>query len=272
VHLFVAVDQEGGNVARLKERYGFRRTVSQQYLGSRDDLLVTRLFGLLTAETLAGSGINLNLAPVVDLNTNPDNPVIGRLGRSFSADHVAVTNHSLEVISAHHTQRVLTTLKHFPGHGSSREDSHLGFVDVTYTWSPLELEPYDKIIKAGLCDVVMTAHIFNANLDPDLPATLSEKTIGGLLRGRLNYDGVVMTDDLQMKAISDHYSFEDTIELAIHAGVDILTIGNNLMYGPGTARRAVAIISSLVQSGRIPPERIEQSYQRIMRLKAWLTA
>jgi beta-N-acetylhexosaminidase len=161
-------------------------------------------------------------------------------------------------------------LKHFPGHGSSRDDSHLGFVDVTNTWARAELEPYARLIAAGQCDAVMTAHIFNANLDPSLPATLSERIITGLLRDELRFDGVIVSDDMQMKAISDHYGFETAIRLAMEAGVDILAIANNSVFEPDVAARAIAVIQRLVQEGRISAARIEQSYQRIMRLKARL--
>ncbi|MEO8287917.1 MAG: glycoside hydrolase family 3 N-terminal domain-containing protein [Chloroflexota bacterium] len=268
--LLISVDQEGGSVARLKPQYGFAQTVSQQYLGNLNDASTTYRYADETAGTLRSTGINMNLAPVVDLNTNPSNPVIGVYGRSFSADPLTVTTHSEQVINAHREHGIFCTLKHFPGHGSSRADSHLGFTDVTATWSPVELEPYMDIIRAGLCDVVMTAHIFNANLDPDLPATLSRKTITGLLRDDFGFDGVVMTDDMQMRAITDNYSFETALRLAILAGVDIITIGNNMLYGPGTTALAISTIKQLVANDLIPIERIDQSYQRIKLLKSWI--
>lgn len=267
VPLLIAADQEGGSVARLKPQYGFPPTVSQQYLGNLNDAQTTSHYASSTASTLAAHGINLNLAPVVDLNTNPNNPVIGSLGRSFSANPLTVAKQALEVIAAHHTYGVRCTLKHFPGHGSSQADSHLGFVDVTNTWAPIELEPYSRLINAGACDIIMTAHIFNARLDPNLPATLSYPTITGILREQLGYDGVVMTDDLIMRAITDRYSFPIAIELAVKAGVDILTISDNLLYRGGTAAYAISIIKQLVQKGAVSAERIDQSYERISRLK-----
>ncbi|MGE5262675.1 MAG: glycoside hydrolase family 3 protein [Acidobacteriota bacterium] len=268
--LLIAVDQEGGMVARLNERYGFPPTVSAQYLGSLDRLETTRDYAETTARTLADLGINLNLAPVVDLNINPQNPVIGKIERSFSADLAVVTRHALEVVRAHHKYGVLTTLKHFPGHGNSKEDSHLGLVDVTKTWSPVDLEPFSKIIAAGECDTVMTAHIFNATLDPLLPATLSALTLGGILREALHFEGVIISDDMQMKAITDHYGIDSAVELAIRAGVDILTIANNSIFDRYAAATTVAVIQRLVQDGKISAERIDQSYQRITRLKARL--
>lgn len=268
--LLIGVDQEGGSVARLKERYGFPATVTQQYLGRLNNLRTTRRYADATAGTLANAGFNLNLAPVVDLNTNPSNPVIGKLGRSFSADPTVVINHSLQVLEAHRSRGLGCSLKHFPGHGSSRADSHLGFVDVTRTWSEGELQPYERIIKAGKCDLVMTAHIFNSKLDPELPATLSRKTITGILRDKLGFAGVIMSDDMQMKAISMHYSLERALYLAIDAGVDIFTLTPSRAYQGDLALRVIRAIKSHVQSGAISPARIDQSYQRIRHFKAGL--
>ena len=269
--LLIAIDQEGGKVARLTERYGFPATVSQQTLGTKNDLAYTRQVADTTAKTLADAGINLNLAPAVDLNTNPNNPVIGKIERSFSADANVVTNHARELMQAHHARHVLTTLKHFPGHGSSKDDSHLGFVDVTQTWARTELEPYRKIIAAGECDTVMTAHVFNANLDPKLPATLSKNIITGILRDELKFDGVVITDDMGMGAISQNYGFEYAIELALNAGVDMLALANNSdPFDENIATRAHTAIKRMVNEGKVPRARIEQAYRRVSKLKARL--
>ena len=267
IPMLIGIDQEGGQVARLKTSTGFPATVSAQYLGSANDLSLTRQYAEQMAALLAGLGINLNLAPVVDVNLNPQNPIIGKRERSFSADPASVTRHALEVLNAFHRHNVLGTLKHFPGHGSSTDDSHLGIADVTGTWSPVELEPYREIIAAGQADVVMTAHIFNANLDSVYPATLSKPIITGLLREELGYDGVVMSDDLQMGAIRRYYSLETTIQLALDAGVDILALANNLEFASDLAARAIAIVKQLVHDGAVTEARIHQSYARIQQLK-----
>lgn len=272
VPLLVAIDQEGGNVARLKEAYGFPPSVSHQYLGALNDPAETYRQASRMAQTLAQLGINLNLAPVVDLLANPDNPIIAGYGRSFSADPQVVVTHALEFIRAHHEQGVLCTLKHFPGHGSSAGDSHLGLVDVSDTWSRTELEPYRRLMAAGAVDAVMTAHVFNANLDPGYPATLSRATITGLLREELGYDGVVISDDMQMGAITTQYGFETAILLAIEAGVDILSFSNNLAYDENIMTRALATIRELVIGGVISEARIDESYQKVMRLKQRLQA
>ena len=265
--LLVAVDQEGGKIARLKEKFGFPPTVSHQYLGTRNDLALTHRQATVIAQMLRQLGINLNLAPVVDLNTNPGNPIIGKLERSFSGDPDIVARHALEFIKAHHEQGVLCTLKHFPGHGSSTADSHLGLVDVTNTWSRTELEPYTMLIRAGAVDAIMTAHVYNAKLDPENPATLSKPTITGTLRKELNYDGVVLSDDMQMGVIAQHYGFETAVRATIEAGVDVLVVANNSVYEEDIAARTVTLIKRLVQAGNIPETRIDESYQRIQRLK-----
>ncbi len=270
--LLIAVDQEGGRIARLKERYGFPPTLSHWELGQKGDLSETAHHSRRLAETLSSMGIGLNMAPVVDLCANPDNPVIAQLDRCFSSDPQQVTQHAAAFIKAHHQRGVLTTLKHFPGHGSSRADSHLGFTDVTSTWTAAELEPYTRIIAAGQADAVMTAHVFNARLDEAYPATLSQRIIGGILRKELGFDGVVVSDDMQMGAIADHYGLQTTIRRAIEAGVDILVFGNNLEYDEQIVAKATAIIRDLVHNGKLDEARIDESYRRIMRLKERLTS
>ncbi|WP_291320513.1 glycoside hydrolase family 3 protein [Desulfonatronospira sp.] len=265
--LLVAVDQEGGRVARLKEKHGFPETVSQAWLGEQDDPELTHAHASKTAATLDRMGININLAPVVDVNVNPENPVIGGLKRSFSFDPDIVARHAREVILAHREQGVLTALKHFPGHGSSTEDSHLGFTDVTRTWSSSELKPYRDLFKSPGADMVMTAHVFNARLDPEWPATLSSRVLNGLLRKDLGFDGVIISDDMQMKAITDNHHLETALKKTILAGTDIIIFGNNLVYEEDVARKAGDIILDLVRRDKIPAARIKEAHQRIMNLK-----
>jgi len=267
IPLIVSIDQEGGRVCRLKEKFGFPPTVSHQFLGKKNDLTLTRKEAMVLAQTMYSLGVNMNLAPVVDLNTNPENPVIGKLERSFSADPEIVTKHALEFIRAHHEKGVLCTLKHFPGHGSSTGDSHSGLTDVTKTWSEEELIPYENVIKAGLADAVMTAHVFNSNLDKEYPATLSKAVITGILREKLKFDGVIISDDMQMGAIVNYYGFEKAIQLALEAGIDILAFANNSVYDEDAARKAHDYIKKLVKDGIIKESRIDVSFERIMKLK-----
>ena len=272
VPLLVSIDQEGGRVNRLKPAYGFPETVSHEELGLRNDLAETyrRADGIAT--TLASLGINLNLAPVVDLDANANNPIIKGKGRSFSSDPEAVARHAAEFIRAHHAHGVLTCAKHFPGHGSAAGDTHLGLVDVTQTWHERELIPFQRLIAAGLCDVVMSAHVFNARLDPQRPATLSRAVITGILRDRFGFDGVITSDDMEMKAISSHYGLEESAPAAIEAGIDVLCFGNNMSFDPEIASRAIGILERAVRSGRLSEARIDQSAARVAKLKQRLQA
>jgi beta-N-acetylhexosaminidase len=270
--LLVAVDHEGGIVTRLREEHGFPSTLSHQALGEADDIAFTREQAAMMAQTLAELGFNLNLAPVVDVNVNPANPIIAKHGRSFSGDPEIVTRQALEFVRAHHKQGVLCTLKHFPGHGSSTGDSHRGFVDITETWTRSELLPYARIIGAGLADAIMTAHVFNANLDADYPATLSHRIITGILREELGFGGVVISDDMQMRAIVDHHGFEAAIQGAIEAGVDVIAFANNSVYEEDVAVRAATLIKQAVQNGAISVARIDEAYRRVVRLKQRLVS
>ena len=268
--LIVAIDEEGGRVARLDQRHGFPPTVSAQTMGERGDLAYTREEAARMAGTLLAAGVNLNLAPVVDLDVNPLNPIIGALGRSFSANPSVVTEQAGAFIDAHHRVGVRCTLKHFPGHGSSTGDTHLGVVDVTTTWSEIELEPFRDLVAAGAVDAILTAHVFNSTLDPEYPATLSRATITGILRGRLGWDGLVLSDDMQMAAIRDAFGYEDAVRLAINAGVDILTIANQQLFEEGIVGRTIDLVERLVGDGKITAERIDASYRRIQAFKAGL--
>jgi beta-N-acetylhexosaminidase len=268
VPLFIAIDQEGGRVNRLKTTYGFPASVSAQYLGRINNTDSTRFYADRAARTLKSVGINVNFAPVVDVNSNPDNPVIGKLERSYSADPEIVATHARVVTAVHKEYGIVTTFKHFPGHGSAWNDSHVGMADVTTTWADSELIPYRRAIEANELDAIMTAHIFNANFDKDHPGTLSKRVLTGMLREELGFDGVIYSDDMQMKAVADFYGLEQAIELGINAGIDILTFGNNThQYEPDIAERAFKTIKMLVETGRISEARIDESYQRIMKLK-----
>lgn len=266
--LLVSIDQEGGNVSRLKEKHGFPESVSAEYLGKINNADSSKYYARRAAQTLSNAGINMNFAPVVDLNVNTDNPVIGKLNRSYSADPTVVTEQSKILINALHRNNILSVLKHFPGHGSSKKDSHLGVVDVSDTWSSKELEPYRSLINNQMIDAIMTAHIFNAQIDSEYPATLSKPTINGVLRDSLEFDGVVISDDLMMGAIRKEYGLKETIKRSLLAGVDILMFSNNFTYDSNIMPKAHRIIKTLIKEGEISRERIDASYQRIMEMKS----
>ena len=269
IPLFITIDQEGGKVNRLKEKYGFPRSITARAMGKAKTLDSVRFYASSIASTLAGLGINVNFAPCVDLAINPENTVIVKPERSFSSNEDTVAMMAIEYIKQHRKVGVLTALKHFPGHGSSKEDTHFGVADVTNTWSDRELKPYKMLIDSGYVDAVMTSHIVNKNLDTNgLPGTLSKDILDGILRKRLGFNGVVFSDDMQMHAIAKNYGLEETIKLAINAGVDIMCFSNNIS---GSEERTVTkvheIIRKFVESGEIPKARINESFKRVMDLK-----
>ena len=269
--LLIATDQEGGKVARLKPQYGFLPTVTAEYLGTVDNEDTTRYYASRLAREMNESGVNVNLAPVVDV-LNHDCAAVGHYLRCFSVDPQVIARHASWFIDECHSQGVLCTLKHFPGHGNAIDDSHYGFVDVTNGWTPVELEPFKTLIDAGKADLIMTAHLFNRNIDDEYPATLSKKTLTDLLRNEMGYDGVVVTDDLYMQAIRNNYSIPTALELAINAGADLICVGNNISTGFEADRpfKLVDMIVTSVKEGRIPWSRLQESHERIMKLHGML--
>ncbi len=269
--LLIAVDQEGGKVQRLKSKYGFYgKFPKASDVIKLSDASVKQHYETMGAE-LRSVGINYNLAPDVDLAINKRNRVIYRLGRSFGADPKQVVHYASIFMDAMHDNGVLTSLKHFPGHGSSLGDTHKGFVDVTKLWKPIELEPYKMLSQTQTIDTVMVAHVFNAKLDSRYPASLSKKVVNGKLREEFGFNGVVITDDLQMGAINKKYGLKNTLKLAINAGDDILLFGNQLsVKSMVKTSTLVNMIKELIQSGDVNPSDIEASNERVERLKAKL--
>ncbi len=265
--LFISIDQEGGLINRLKPEYGFPKTRSHGELGKLNDPKETEIEGAHIAKMLKEMGINLNFAPVLDIAKNPETSVIGKRERSFGANATTVSIHSESYVKGHESENILSCCKHFPGHGSAVGDTHFGFVDVTDTWEENEVSPYKNLIDKGLCRMIMTAHIFNKRFDDKLPSTLSEKAIQGFLRSELGYDGVVISDDMQMQAISDHYSLKESLRLGILAGLDLFCFGNNLLQEQIRASEAINAVLELVEEGKISEERIDVSVKRILKLK-----
>ena len=264
--LLIAVDQEGGKVQRLKSKYGFYgKFPKASDVIKMDQSKIKSTYTKMSAE-LKSVGINYDLAPVVDLDINMQNHVIHGLGRSFGKDPKIVAKYASTFIDAMHSHGVLTSIKHFPGHGSSVGDTHKGFVDVTNLWKEIELEPYHLL--KDKADTVMVAHVFNKKLDAVYPASLSYKTITKMLRWKLGYHGVVITDDLQMGAISKKYGLKNTLKLAINAGDDILLIGNQLDPRKVKSTKVlVETIERLIKSGEVKVENIDTAYARIQKLK-----
>lgn len=268
--LLIAADQEGGLVQRLKPRYGFTKIPTARYIGQVANDDTTRYYASVMARELAESGVNVNLAPETDIH-RADCPVIGGLDRAFATDPDSVARFAALTIDEMGKQGVTCVLKHFPGHGSATSDSHYGLTDVTATWDSTELVPFKRLIDGGYNGMIMTAHIFNRQLDEEYPATLSRKMLTEVLREKLGFKGVILTDDMYMQGIIDNYAIEDAIVAAINAGADMMCMGNNITTGFEADRPAkvVDIIVKAVKEGRIPVQRIIEANARIEKLREW---
>lgn len=266
IPLFISVDEEGGMVSRLKSRYGFSDKKSAQELGKGTVNDAIPSMEHLVLE-LSENHFNMNFAPLVDVNVNPNNPVIGKVKRSFSEDEKIVSDFASKFIDIQNEHNIISVLKHFPGHGSSDSDSHLGLVDVTSSWEARELFPYEDLIAKNKVDMIMSAHVYQRELDPDYPATLSKKILTNILRDKLHYKGVVISDDMNMGAIRDHFGIEESVELAVNAGIDILLFGNNLDYDKYSAKNVRDTLVMLVKSGRVSEARIQESALKVLKLK-----
>lgn len=267
--LFISIDQEGGKVSRLKEKYGFPPTVSQAYLGENDSQKITSEWAARTAFTLKSLGINLNFAPSVDVNINPDCPIIGKLERSFSDNPEKVVKHANIIIEEHSKLGIATSIKHFPGHGSSTSDTHKGIVDVTNTYNISEIIPFKELIKQGVVDMVMTSHVFNSNFDDKYPATMSYNTLTNMLRVQMDYRGIIVSDDMAMGAIANQYDLKTCLEKAINAGVDMFIFSNNIeKYDDSIGYKAIDTIFDLIKEGKVSEKKIIDSYVKIEKLKS----
>ncbi|OBQ57660.1 glycoside hydrolase family 3 protein [Halodesulfovibrio spirochaetisodalis] len=266
IPLFVAVDQEGGYVARFKPAHGFNGTPSAQLLGKKP-VNETFAAGEKTGSYLKDVGVNMNFAPVLDVNVNPECPVIGAIERSFSDDPSKVATYAHAFAQGMGRYGVIAGYKHFPGHGSSLEDSHNGLPDISQTWSSSELLPYSELIGTEPAHVVMVGHLYNKKIDENCPASLSYAVVTDILRKQLKFSGVVVTDDLQMEAITNEYSIEDAAIKAVKAGSDIVLVGNNIEYDPDVVCKIVTALTWAVHNGEISLERVQESYNRIIRLK-----
>lgn len=266
--LFTAVDQEGGLVARFTSSNGYQKTPSAYKLGTEiNSEDTTRYYAAMMAGWLYDAGFNVNFAPVVDVNVNPESPAIGHYGRSFSDDPVVVYNHSSWFIDEFHQKNISTALKHFPGHGSAEDDSHLGFTDITSTWSAVELNPYELLIDDGYKDLVMSGHLFNENIDTLYPASLSTFALDSLLRNELGFEGIIVSDEMFMQAISANFGFEEAVVQAVIAGTDILLYSTNFYEEQPLVPYIIDLIETKVNENVIPVSRIEEAYDRITALK-----
>ncbi len=265
--LLLAVDEEGGKVRRLRKSQGFTEFPSAAHVGAKMDLVQAYDIYKRMAQQISHAGLNLNLGPVVDVNINRVSPAIGQLNRSFSRNPRTVYDYSTIFIQAHHAVGVLTTLKHYPGHGSSREDTHNNLTDITHSWRKSEQLPFKRLIDSAQVDLIMAGHLFDTSIDPLYPASLSAAHIQHTLREQLGFDGVVLTDDLQMGAIIKNYKLDEIIISAVNAGCDILQFSDPLELNPNLPVYVRDVLTAAVKDGQVDPEFIHASYRRITRLK-----
>ena len=265
--LLISVDQEGGHTSRLKSVYGFAQDTTWAHVGKLDSPVLTKQFSEDTANTLKNAGINLNFAPVLDLDYGSGS-VISDQERACSNDPEKVIEHSKIFIKAHRENKVITCGKHFPGLGSASGDTHEGITDISNSWTVKDLQPFDKLIQDNELDTVMVSHAFDKKLDPDYPSSLSQNIITKMLRNDLGFEGVIICDDPSMRAISDHYNLEETFKLMLDAGVDLFCLGNNLIYDPDYIPNAIKSVCNLISAGKIKKTRIERSIDKIELLKS----
>jgi len=262
----IAVDQEGGHVQRLGRAAGFSPIPSARRIADGERATARARYRRMAAE-LAEVGVNLNLAPVVDLDRNSDNPIIARFGRSYGADPDRVSAFAEIFIAAHRDRGIATVAKHFPGHGSSSTDTHTEFADVTGSWAAIELLPYSSL--AGRLDGVMMAHVAHADLtgDADRPASLSARAVGKM-RELAGEEVVAMTDDLEMAAVRERYRLDEAAVAAVEAGNDLLIFSNSYRYDPERLTTLIDAVEAAVRAGRISEARIAAAYRRIAALRS----
>jgi beta-N-acetylhexosaminidase len=256
----ITVDQEGGRVQRFRGE-GFTTLPSARSIGA-DGEDAAHEAGATVARDLRALGVRMNLAPVLDVDSNPANPVIG--DRSFARDPAVVAACGVAYAAGMRTGGVAACGKHFPGHGDTNVDSHLDLPRLSHSMERLErveLAPFRAAVRAGI-DAIMTAHVVFEAIDPQVPATLSRAVVTGLLRERLGFDGLVFTDDFEMQAIADRFEIGEAAVRAVEAGCDLVLV----CHRADRQRRAVEALAQAIRSGRIPEARVRESRNRIERL------
>ncbi len=261
IPLFISVDEEGGRVSRMPKE--FRKLPTNKKIGKINNSEFSYEIGKILGEELKLFGFNMDFAPVLDINSNPNNPVIG--DRSFGTNEKIVSKLGVETMKGIQSKGVVSVIKHFPGHGDTSIDSHIGLPSINNDFERLksfEFIPFVDAIKSG-ADAVMIAHILLPKIDPDYPSSLSKTIITDILREDIGFDGVVITDDMTMGAIAKNYEIGDAAVKAVNAGSDIILVAHGFDNG-------VAVINSIkeaVENGIISEERLDESVYRILSLK-----
>ncbi len=261
--LWIMVDQEGGKIERVPDMH----CISPQEMAETKSPQQAFEAYRKMATQLRDYGFTNNLGPVVDLDINPNNPIIGHYGRSFSADPDVVYDYARSFIDAHREQGLLTCIKHYPGHGSADKDTHLDWTDVTLCWSTAERDIFKRLIDNGYADMIMTSHIFHSGIDDRFPASMSEKHVREIIREKWGYDGVIITDDLLMNALCAQYDVSEIVTHTINADNDMVLFGNIDHSAADYVEEFHRVIRELVESEKISMTELEESFNRVTRLK-----
>ncbi len=264
----IAIDMEGGKVQRMNSLNGFEDYKSAKEISHLSEE-EAYLEYLKMSNSLKDANINLNFGPCTDLAVNKDS-IIEQKERSYSSDPKVVVKYAKQFIDAHYKNKIITSIKHFPGHGSPTGDTHLGFVDATKTYTDDELYPYLQLANTNPMQTVMISHLFNRQIDSKYPASLSYNTIEKFLRVQTDFDGVIITDDLDMGAIRKNFERDEVVSLAINAGENILMFSNRFHGDENLVSNINLLIKKELIEGRILPENLLNSYKRIIKLKETL--
>ena len=261
---FTCIDQEGGAVQRLSSKFGYTDIPRAAQVAQRSPAEARDIY-MRAAREIRATGFNLNLAPVVDLHSG-GNPIIGKYGRAYGSDPAVVAEYAAAFVEGHRRAGVGCTLKHFPGHGTSRGDSHDGAVDITRSWSAAELQPFQRLVRSGHADAIMLGHLYHAELsDGSEPVTLSRRAIEGLLRQRLGFDGVVVTDDLDMGAIRRRHPPVEAAVMALGAGADMIMASNSAKPDDDLPLRILDGVGEAIARGQLSEARVRQAHARVAR-------
>ena len=261
----LSIDQEGGKVQRLGTKQGYTDIPEAGRVSARYSPSEARTLYARAGRELRNSGFNVNLAPAIDLH-DPNNPVIGKYERAYGTDPKTVAAYGKAFIEGFGQAGVSCVAKHFPGHGTSRGDSHDGFVNITRTWKDAELEPFRALARTA--PMVMGGHLVHEGMTGDTPVTFSKELLVGMLRGKLGFKGAIMTDDLDMGAIRQNYDMREAVIRSVAAGNDIVLMSNSAEPDADFATKAVAWIKQAVKDGQIEPGRIDEAHERVMRIKS----
>lgn len=260
VPLFLGVDEEGGRISRLPE---LTKLPTNEELGKRNDISLSYNIGKLLGKELSAFGFNLDFAPVLDINSNPDNPIIG--DRSFGTDAELVSELGLQMMKGIQSEQVISVIKHFPGHGDTAVDSHKELPIIQKSLAELhalELIPFKHAVEQG-AEVVMVGHILLPKIDSTYPASISGRIITDVLREQLGYEGIIITDDMTMKAILNNLEIGESAVSAVKAGNDIVLVAHNY----ANVKKAIDSIIKAIEDGEITEQRIDESVKRILSIK-----